>query len=110
MQWKKYVNKIALIWSKHDNATATAIWAPLAGGRKGHRRVKNKPGNYPGIERFTYHSKSGIAFTKPQQILLIDASEVIFRDAHFKSGKAHSDIYNPEVAKLLWQLIESSTY
>lgn len=109
-QWRSYVNNVALVWSEYDTAPSWAFWAPYAGGKRGHKAVIKHPVDYPDIELFKYKSEEGVAFTKPQQIKLIDASSIIYRDAYFKGGGAHSDIYNNEVAIMLWQLIVSSTF
>ena len=51
-----------------------------------------------------------LKFSKPEQLLLINASSIINTPSYEKGGGAHSDIYNQEVAEMLWQLIKSATF
>lgn len=107
--WEKYVNKIALIWSDKDYATKIGFWAPLAGAKWGYKKVKNNPIDFPDIEQVVYSDK-GVSFNKEKQFYMIDASSIINKESYNKGGNAHSDIYNNNVADMLWELIESATF
>jgi predicted alpha/beta hydrolase family esterase len=111
VNWKKYANNIALICSENDKAVKAGFYAPFAGGIKSYNKVeKDKKGNYKGIDRIKYSVNPLTEFKPENQLLLIDASEVIKREAYKKGGGAHSDIYNEDVAELIWNLISSKTY
>jgi hypothetical protein len=36
---------------------------------------------------------------------MVDASSIVQFVTHQKGGKAHSDIYNPDMAELIWRLV-----
>ena len=111
VNWKKYANNIALICSKNDKAVKAGFYAPFAGGIKSYNKVdKDMKGDYKGIELIKYSVTPSTDFNSENQLLLIDASEIIKREAYKKGGGAHSDIYNKDVAKLIWNLISSKTY
>lgn len=111
VNWKQYANNVALIASKHDNAVKMGFYAPFAGGIKAYNAVKNDTkDDYIGIDLLKYNLDTITSFKADKQLLLIDASAIIKQDAYKKGGGAHSDIYNDEVSKLLWDLIASKTY
>lgn len=108
--WDSYAHNVALICSEHDNAVTKGFYAPFAGGIKAYKEVVEHRSDYPAIATVRYHRSPQTEFGTSQQLLLIDASEIIRMEAYQKGGKAHSDIYNQEVATMLWNLISSKTY
>jgi hypothetical protein len=111
VNWKQHANNVALIASKHDKAVTKGFYAPFAGGIKAYNKVKNDTeGHYKGIDLVKYNTAPLTIFKADKQLLMIDASAIIKQAAYKKGGKAHSDIYNDEVSKLLWDLIASKTY
>lgn len=111
LNWDNYANHIALVWSQHDKAVTKGFYAPFAGGKKAYKRVSNPRTEkfYPDFEIRKYTDQNPVIFTKPKQLYLIDGSDIIKYNAHYKSGKAHSDIYNDHVGNMVWNLIKSST-
>ncbi|MEM7487385.1 MAG: alpha/beta hydrolase [Bacteroidota bacterium] len=110
VNWNKYVHHIALICSENDGAVKNGFYAPFAGGIRSYNRVLSHPEQYPNIDLVAYKKGVATTFKYAEQLLLIDASEIIRQEAYKKGGGAHSDIYNKEVSKMLWELIHSSTY
>lgn len=110
--WFRYVDKIALIWSEYDSAATSGLHTPFAGSKRAYKKVisSRTKDNYPGIDTKRFKVNSPIEFDKQKQILLIDGSDVIRFGAYEKGGGAHSDIYNEEVAELIWKLVKSATF
>ncbi len=109
--WNQYAEDIVLVCSRHDKAVKKGIYAPFAGGIKAYKKVMNdKKGYYDNINHKEYFADPPTTFSSDPELIIINASSIIMREAHQKGGKAHSDIYNKEVAQLLWQLIETKTY
>lgn len=106
--WDKYVNNVALVLSEHDKATSVPFWTTYAGEKSAKHEVTKNAEDYNNIEVKNY--VPGLKFNKKKQFLLIDASSIVRMNAYNKGGKAHSDIYNTQVATMLWGLIKSSTF
>lgn len=111
VNWNEYSKSIALICSKNDKAVKAGFYAPFAGGSKSFKKVKkDKKNHYSGISTISYQGGLLESQKIENKLSLIDASEIIKRAAYKKGGGAHSDIYNEEVANLVWDLIVSTTY
>jgi len=117
-EFPKFARKMVFTWSEHDTATPLAVWVT------GARHVGSKPGyelsrDHP--ERFAHFSvekdEQGTIKLKPEsdtkswdmafnddhkEVVMIDASEIVKHSGYGHWGKAHSDIFTPAIAKLIW--------
>jgi hypothetical protein len=60
--------------------------------------------NFSGMNNDTAWRKS---LKDSCRIAMIDASEIVKKEAYNKGGTAHSDIYTPAIAQLIWDALES---
>ncbi len=103
--------KIAFTWSTQDKANPIALYisgAKLAGGSPGFRRASEHDDVFD-FRRWRadgWEDEGCSGECEGKEILMVDASEVISFETHGKGGKAHSDIYNQDVARLTWELIQ----
>ena len=105
--------KIALTWSIDDKANPKALYfsrAKMAGGKPGFDRAAENPAVFE-LRRWGEGGwvgsgpEVGLGERGPDKVLMIDASQVVRYETHRKGGKAHSDIYHDDVARLTWDLI-----
>lgn len=118
------------VGSAFDSATSTAPWAPFLGAPQNYAKYAK---NHPDKVTHTFISCDGewtntplpdkpkakticdddppkttpiydMTFDK-NKLLLVDASRIIRHNQPFTGGGAHSDVYSPEVGKLVWMLI-----
>lgn len=103
------VGRTVLTWSIHDTANPTANWftgANHVGGGSGHDRAKA----YCDLFDFHKYRDCDERLETPlnsSKILYLDVSEIVRYQTYGKGGNAHSDIYTPEMGRLLWKLIQS---
>jgi pimeloyl-ACP methyl ester carboxylesterase len=118
----RVAKKFALTWSEDDTANPVAVWftgAKHAGGRPGFERAQRfssaKNGQPEVFELATWSCSSpsppcggswSLAPTASRdRVAMIDASSIVRFSTNQKGGTAHSDIYNPDMAALIWELI-----
>ncbi len=130
--YKNHARKFIFTWSEHDSANPIASWVTGAehiGGSAGY----NKSTKYSNIfEQFTVEVQTDAnnntvtdnnydivfdrvdgssnwvsSFNTPNKISIIDSSNLIYHNPYGKGGNAHSDIYTPGVAQLIWSAIDN---
>lgn len=127
--FQKFARKYVFTWSEHDHATPWAAFVTGAlhvGGRPGYKRSCKYPklfaqfsvktGAPPSIELCPQpesqyddgKSRSwNDALADPTRIVMVDASNIVRYESHEHFGKAHSDIFTPQIAQLIWFSIEA---
>jgi hypothetical protein len=48
-----------------------------------------------------------LSFSDSSKISIVDASELIYYNVHFKPLRAHNDIYTPGIAEFIWNCINN---
>ena len=113
-------------WSRHDRANPAAAWitgAKHIGGEAGERRSKDFPDIFAHfiieesepcrchpikIDPIDPNEKRWKdEFADQKRIIMVDASAIVKFESHGHAGKAHNDVYTPEIAQLIWRSIEA---
>ena len=124
--FKDYARKFIFTWSEHDSANPIASWVTGAehiGGSAGYKESTkysnifeqfkvvvqaDTDNNYDFVfDRVDSSSNWVSSFNTPNKISIIDASNLIYNNPYGKGGNAHSDIYTPGVAQLIWSAIDN---
>lgn len=110
--YKNLRGRVALTWSEHDNATPIAnliSGANYAGAKKGYERAAEPTYKH----HFAFYTASakgdltpeGGAASQKKQVIYINANSLIQYEVLGTGGKAHSDIYNAYMGRMLGTLI-----
>ena len=103
---------VVLTWSEYDKANPVAnivTGANYAGAKEGYERAADE--DYK--KHFAFYTASQTGDLSPEkdlaskekQVIYIDASSLIKYDVLGTGGKAHSDIYNAYMGRMLGTLI-----
>ena len=131
----RYVKKFVFTWSKHDFANPIAKFftgANHIGGAYGHELslehqdifnhykivVEKDMCNHDVTVKELLRERGkkikeekqlewNDSFQHPEKISIVDASELIKNKPYGKGGNAHSDIYTPGIANLMWNCIHN---
>jgi DNA-binding ferritin-like protein len=111
--FSKQIGKVVLTWSSHDSANMVASWSRHAGGKRGYETAldymnSDEGKSRPVIEKVTADRDGHInpSDAGSERIVYVDASSIVRYDNYVKGGRAHSDIYNEQIARMLAQVIE----
>jgi hypothetical protein len=110
--YKKLRGRVALTWSEHDKATPIAKFtsgANYAGAEKGYEHASDPKYKH----HFAFYTASEKGELRPEedaasleeQVIYINASSLIEYEVLGTGGKAHSDIYNAYMGRMLGTLI-----
>ena len=126
-EFKDFARKMMFTWSEHDDATPLAAWVT------GARHVGSEPGYIlskanRNLDRFAHfkveNNNCGKIKLKPEEgletktwneafdddqyeVVMVDASEIVKYGAYGHWGKAHSDIFTPRIAELIWRSVKA---
>lgn len=103
--------RVALSWSKHDSANPITNFlsgANYVGGKPGWERAQDYP------EHFAFSSVAAdgalsASFSEGEQtnqVIMVDASELVRYEVLGAGGGAHSDIYNAYMGRFVHDLIQ----
>lgn len=101
------VGRLILTASDKDQAVKMALWANLAGNFYHYERYCGSALPYT-VHCIRAGSDGAIAIPDgpPPKLLYIDATELIQYQVPNTQGGAHSDIFRPEVGRMLWTLLQ----
>jgi hypothetical protein len=110
--YKNLRGRVALTWSEHDKATPIAnmiTGGNYAGAKKGYERASDPRYKH----HFSFYTSSekgeltpeGDVASQGKQVIYINANSLIKYEVLGAGGKAHSDIYNAYMGRMLGTLI-----
>lgn len=110
--YKNLRGKVVLTWSEHDKATPIAnliSGANYAGAKEGYDRASDHRYKH----HFTFYTASengeltpdGNSESQEKRVIYINATSLIKYEVLGAGGKAHSDIYNAYMGRMLGTLI-----
>ena len=115
--------KVVLTSSVYDKAMDVALWADMAGNETSFNKICDSKSHARTEFKKNFHcleanpegevnpafapGKACVGSKQPCKIAYVNADELVRFNAVGTGGGAHSDIYRPEMAALIWQAIEN---
>ena len=96
---------IVLTTSRHDVATKSILWADFAGNYKYYQSFCRSNGSLVTCRSVDANGDIADGADARKKLLYLDASELIRFKAPGTDGDAHSDVFRPEVGRLIWNVI-----
>jgi hypothetical protein len=104
------VGRVVLTWSHFDTANPVANWitgANHVGGEPGYERSMDSLYAKAFCQK-EWRERVSLVYDdcSPDEILMVNASNLARFSTYDKGGHAHSDIYHPQMGSFLWELVQ----